>query len=232
MRFRPPLAASIFVFFGLPLLIGLGVWQLQRLEWKLDLIERVETGLAAEPVALPADIADPARWDYRPVSLSGRYDHENSLHVQSRTLDGAVGIHLVTPLIRENGRPVLVNRGWLPLDRVDPASRPGSNPPGPVALSGVARVPEGPGPFTPPPDRENNRWYAIEIPAMAAAIGLTDPAPVIVEAGPGADGVLPIGGQTRVTFRNDHLSYAITWFFFAAALVVFYILSGVKRQGR
>jgi len=215
---------------GLPLLIGLGVWQLYRLEWKLALIERVEQRMAAEPAALPARIDDPDRWDYRPVTVTGTFAHESSLRVQSRTRDGAVGIHLVTPLRRPTGPPVLVNRGWLPLDRIDPSTRPGSAPDGPITVTGIARLPAGPGLFTPAPDIVNNRWYAVNPPAMAAALGLDAVSPLIVEAAATQPGDLPIGGQTRLTFRNDHLSYALTWFFFAAALLAFYIFSGFQRR--
>lgn len=230
LRFRPRPVAALFTALALPLLIGLGIWQLDRLQWKGELIARVEQRVQGEPQKLPAAITTPDRWDYRPVRLRGRFDHAHEFRLQSRTRDGQVGIHLVTPLIRAEGPPVLVDRGWVPWGPDAPENLEIARPEGTVTLVGLARTPPAAGPFTPAPEPRANRWYRIDPQRMAEVAGLDGVAPVFVEAAPSGPGTLPIGGQSRVEFRNQHLNYALTWFFFALALLTIFILSSLRRE--
>jgi Uncharacterized conserved protein len=137
----------------------------------------------------------------------------------------------VTPLMLEDGKTaVLVDRGWVPIDRQAPDSRRAGQGPGQVPVAGIARQPAKPGAFTPDNRPDQNRWYWPDLTAMAAHAGLLQVAPLLLEAGPAANpGGLPVGGQNYINLPNNHLQYAITWYSLAAVLVVIYLVS--RRRG-
>jgi len=228
-RFRPRLWPTLIVLPMLAVLVGLGAWQLERRAWKAEVLDRIEQRITAPAVPLPADIDDPDAWDYRHVRVTGAFLHDRELHLLPRTRDGQAGAHVITPLRRTGevapDQVVLVNRGWVPTDRIDPATRPEGLVEGPVTVEGVVRVPEGRGWVQPDNEPARNLWYWIDLPAMAAAAGAPDAPPVLVDA-VGAPGgpTLPVGGQTVVDIPNNHLQYALTWFALAAALLAIYVL--------
>lgn len=232
-RFRPGLWSSLFVALGVLILLGLSAWQLQRLSWKRALIAEVEAQLAADPKPLPAAIADPPSWTYRPVISTGRYDHDGELLLEARSLDGQPGRHVLTPLIRESGPPVLIDRGWVPITAKAGDWR---RPEGPQRINGIARTPPGQGFMQPdnPADAAKEGWYWIDLAAMAEASGQPRLAPVFIEiaADQEADpdtGVLPIGGRSRVSFSNNHLSYAVFWAAMALALIGVWALASYRK---
>ena len=194
--------------------LALGTWQVQRRAWKLDLIERVEARIRAEPVAPPP----PAEWrhldgqaiEYRRVRVSGRFEHDRAALVQALTERGA-GFWVLTPLLQADGTTVLINRGFVPGDRRNRADR--SEPAGETTVTGLLRLPEPGGGFLRRNDPASDRWYSRDVAAIAAARGLGSVAPYFIdaEAAPGP-GRLPVGGLTVVAFRNDHLVYALTWY--------------------
>ena len=121
----------------------------------------------------------------------------------------------------------MVDRGIVPPELLDPKRR---TPVDERVMIGVWRRPDAPGPFTPPPDTAHRIWYSRDVTAMAAARHVKLVAPVVVEAnGSPNPGGWPTGGQTQVTFRNEHLQYAITWFLMAAALLGVYVAYHISR---
>ena len=87
-RFRPGLAATLFTLAAVAIMLGLGTWQVERLAWKNALIERIESGLRAAPAPLPARIENPADWDFRRVSVTGRFLHDHELDLAARSMNG------------------------------------------------------------------------------------------------------------------------------------------------
>ena len=227
------------------LFAGLGTWQVQRLQWKLDLIERVDTRVHATPVAPPgaADWARVAKdsHEYRHVRLAGRFLYEYSTPVQAVSELGA-GYWLVTPLCTLDGSIVLVNRGFI--DAADargryPARRAAGDPcagaGGAVhSLTGLLRIAEPGGGFLRDNDPAKNRWFSRDVAGIAAARGLDKVAPYFVDAARGQDPANapehPAGGLTVISFQNNHLVYAITWY--ALALMVAGAFWFVARAGR
>lgn len=226
MRSRALLASLIAV--GVALLCGLGIWQVQRLFWKLDLIHQVETRLAAPPIAAPG----PGDWQgiaaYTRVEVVGHYDTTRESLVQALTVRGA-GYWVMTPLVTPK-MTVLVNRGFVPQDRRAPQDRPA--PGGEVQVTGLLRLTEPGGGFLRANDPAADRWYSRDVAALAAAHDLGGAvAPYFIDAGAGPDpAALPVGGLTVVAFRNSHLVYALTWFAMAAGLALGGIY--VLRRGR
>jgi surfeit locus 1 family protein len=234
-RFRPGLAATLFTLIAVTIMVGLGTWQVERLAWKNALIDRIESGLRAAPAALPARVENPADWDFRRVSVTGQFLHDHELDLAARSMNGRIGYQIVTPLKRDDGTLVLVNRGWVPLEKRDPASRPEGLPAGMVTIEGVARVPAERGWMQPDNDPATNMWFWYDIPAMAARAGVSasEALPVVIEAGAAANpGGFPIGGQTNVNIANNHLQYAFTWYSLAITLIVIYFVFHWRRGSK
>lgn len=214
----------------LPVLLGLGTWQVFRLDWKLDLLQRVDDRMRSAPAPLPAAIDDPQDWDYQPVTLQGEILHDREMRLLSQFDDGRVGVHLIVPLVRADAPdapPVLIDRGWLPQDAEDADIH---RPPAPTDITGVARVPDPQGWFTPANDPEAGDWYWRDLPAMGRAAGFDAVAPLIVEASRAGEGVLPLGNHASADIPNNHLQYALTWYALAVALLVIYL--AYRRRSR
>ena len=220
-------------------LVGLGVWQVQRLSWKLDLIARVDRRVHAPPEAAPG----PHLWptinaeadEYRHVSVRGRFLNERETLVQAVTELGA-GFWVLTPLQSEAGDTTLVNRGFVPPDRREPATRSAGQIVGLTKVTGLLRLTEPKGGFLRRNDPPDNRWYSRDVAAIAAARGLTDVAPYFIDADDAANpGGYPVGGLTVVAFPNNHLVYALTWFALAtmlAAVVGWQVRDRRSRRAR
>ncbi|GJD34379.1 SURF1 family protein [Methylobacterium aerolatum] len=205
-------------------LVGLGTWQVQRRAWKLDLIATTEARVHAAPVPAPS----PPVWAgigpgdaYRHVTLSGRFLHDRETLVQAVTDYGA-GFWVITPLRRDDGTLVLVNRGFVPGDRREPAAREAGQVEGPVTVTGLLRLTEPHGAFLRSNAPAQNRWYSRDVTAIAAARGLAEVAPYFVDADAAPNpGGWPVGGLTVVSFPNNHLVYAVTWYGLALMLAAF-----------
>ena len=220
LRFRPYPGLTIACALLFAGLCALGVWQLERLQWKLALIAKVNGHMAARPLPLEQIMAmnrDEAQ--YRRVTLSGRFDHAREAYVFT-TDAGAPVYHVLTPFTAGDGKVLMVDRGEVPKEKLDPATRAAGNITAETRVTGVWRVPDAPGAFTPPPDTAHRIWYSRDVKTIAAADHLVLAAPVVIEADAAPNpGGWPKGGQTVVSFRNQHLSYAVTWFGLALGLL-------------
>jgi surfeit locus 1 family protein len=221
MTFRPYPGMTVACAILFAILCGLGVWQLERLQWKLALIATVNGHMAAAPVTLAQIAAMPAdQAQYRRVTLHGRFDHAKEAYVFTTDATGAPVYHVLTPFMTDSGGMLMVDRGAVPKEKLDPASRAAGNVAGDTQVIGVWRAPDAPGLFTPAPDLAHRVWYARDLAGIAAADHIALSKPVLVEADATPNpGGLPRGGQTVVSFRNEHLSYAITWFGLAIMLL-------------
>lgn len=200
---------------------ALGAWQIQRLGWKRDLIARVDARIHAAPVAPPttATKAD----EYRRVALTGTFLHDKAALTQAVTIRGP-GFWLMTPLRADDGAITLINRGFVP-------SRTASfeQPQGKVRVIGLLRLTEPKGGFLRDNDPAADRWHSRDVAAIANARHLTRVRDYFIDAQRGpSPTALPVGGLTVVSFPNNHLQYAITWFALAAMTVGAYML--VMRQ--
>ena len=242
-RRRPPLfrfEAALAAFAGLVLFAGflaLGIWQLERREWKLGLIAAVTGRAAAAPVAAPGPRDWPAigfdRDEYRHITATGRFLEGKSVFAQATT-DYGGGFWLMTPLKDERGFTVLVNRGFVPSR--DFAAGTGLSDEATTA-TGLLRMSQPEGAFLRSNVPAEGRWYSRDVAAIAAAEGLGGPvAPYFIDAGSPLDHTPPVNaemgapppgsvdypvpGLTRIIFRNQHLQYALTWFALAGLTLV------------
>ena len=219
---------TIFALAAFALLIGLGVWQLQRLQWKQGLIAEIETRTKAPPTSLSEAVALARKGDdpsYLHVRVAGRFENDKERHLYA-IAEGAPGWHLITPLTTDDGTVVLVDRGFVPDTMKEQATRPQSLIDGETSVTGLVRLPETQGTFTPNTETERNRWYYRDLDGMAWSMFGDKPANLALffleaeESGP--PGSWPRGGQTRLDLPNNHLQYALTWFLLALGLVVIY----------
>lgn len=243
MPFRPRFWPTVFTLPALALLLGLGLWQLERMQWTAALIEEVRTRGAAPAVALPADqrtrLADVV---FRPVKVTGRYDFDSELFLLNQVRAGKPGLRLITPLARTgDGGLILVDRGWVSQERREPESRPGSQPGGDVTIVGIALVPEPPGWRTPANNPAENEWYFMDLMEMSEAVGIWPAAEYYIFAtaeSPAGDAPSPAGNKVawpmvnewKIAISNDHLSYAIVCFFLSAGLVIGWVALHLRRR--
>lgn len=227
--------AAVLVAFVV--LIGLGTWQVQRLHWKENLLATIEERRNAEPLPLEQvarQLASTNDVDYRAVGVSGRFLHEKEQFFFA-TWQGRTGFYVYTPLQLADGRFVFVNRGFVPYEMKDPATRRAGQVGGEVTVTGLARNPlaEKPSMLVPDNEPQKNIFYWKDRNAMAANAGL-DPALVVsffvdADASPNSGG-LPQGGVTLIDLPNSHLQYAVTWYGLAAALVAVTAAFALRRR--
>ncbi len=200
---RRVVAALVFGLAGIAILLALGTWQLRRLEWKESLIAELETRLAADPVPLPAAPTE-AQDEYLRVSLAGRFTGEEA-DVLSSLAPWGPGFRIVSAFETEDGRRILVDRGFVPEARKnDP------RPPRDARFTATLLWPNETDGFTPDPDLAKNFWFARDAARMAEALG-TEPLMAVADAAPEGD-EWPKPQPVTVNLPNDHLEYAITWF--------------------
>jgi surfeit locus 1 family protein len=229
MIFRPYPGVTIAAVIAAAALVALGVWQLQRLTWKENLIATVNGHMQAAPVSLDQALAmNEDEVQYRKVALSGHFDNAKEAYVFTTGEGGKLVYHVLTPFITDDGRTLMVDRGAIPEDRLAPQSRQAVE--GRANVVGVWRVPDAPGAFTPKPVPQKHIWYARDLSGIAAADGVKLAAPVVIEADNTPNpGGLPVGGQTVVNFPNNHLEYALTWFGLAAGLIGVYFAYHISK---
>ena len=221
--------AVLLVILGLAafaVLLALGTWQVQRLHWKEGLIATIDERIASAPrplAEIEAHLADAGDVDYWPVTVSGTFRHEGERHFFA-THRGQSGYFVFTPLALDDGRLVLVNRGFVPFYRKDPASRAEGQVEGVQTVTGLARnrVEEKPNSLMPDNDPAKNIFYWKDLDAMASSAGVgtrEDYLGFFIDADDAPNpGGLPVGGVTLIDLPNSHLQYAVTWYGLAAAL--------------
>ncbi|PXA97407.1 surfeit 1 [Nostoc sp. 3335mG] len=226
----------------------LGAWQMQRLGEKEALIALVDTRLTAAPVPVPTvetwGILDAAALVYQPVELTGTYRYTQTVTVFTSLADAkgqyaGPGYWVVTPFELVGGGTVFVNRGFVPQQYQEVAAVGDlhGDDPGPVTITGVFRTPEAAGMMTPEADM-SNRIEWVRDPARLSRMvdpALSPIAPFYIDLPAGAPGDLPQGGETVVSFPNNHFGYALTWYGFAIVALVmlgFWLVRQVRHPAR
>ncbi|XP_029371154.1 surfeit locus protein 1 [Echeneis naucrates] len=222
---------------------GLGTWQVKRRQWKMQLISDLEKLISAEPIPLPLDPNELKALEYRRVRVRGQYDHSRELYILPRSpvdpekeareagrlsSSGETGANVITPFhCTDLGITILVNRGYVPKQKIRPETRAKGQVEGEQEVVGVVRLTETRKPFIPNNDPERNRWHFRDLEAMSQVTGAE---PIFIDADfgstiPGG----PIGGQTRVTLRNEHMQYIVTWYGLCAATSYMWYAKFIKK---
>ena len=214
---------------ALAVLIGLGSWQVQRLIWKNDLTAGRQAALDVEPVELPGIDRVVERMSFRRVIVTGVFQHDQEFYLYAPQ-SGRSGYRVITPVLQQLGLVLLVDRGWVPDDKRDPATRAQGQIEGEVTITGIVRNDivgvQGP---VPDNDVANNEWFWVDPAAMSAVHGMYYRPALVVADDTANPGGWPLGDAAVPGLRNAHLGYAITWFSLAIALVVIWFLALRRR---
>ncbi|WLS04668.1 SURF1 family protein [Shinella oryzae] len=230
--------AGIAFLAALAILLSLGTWQVERLQWKEKLLADIAERRVAPPVTLGEIEAMAARGEdieYRPVTVSGVFANNRERHFFA-TWRGQTGYYVYTPLQLADGRFLFVNRGFVPYEAKEPEMRKQGQLTGEQTVTGLARarLAEKPSSIVPENDLAKNIFYWKDLDAMAASTGIAADrlVPFFIDAGdaPNPKG-LPIGAVTQFDLPNNHLQYAVTWYGLAAALVGVALYAVFRRKG-
>ena len=200
------LVPLLFGLFGVAILTSLGVWQLQRLEWKETVLAEIEARIGAAPVVLP-DQVDPASDKYLPVSVSGRSTGQ-ALYALVSTKERGAGYRLISAFETENGRRVLLDEGFVPVAGIDTLVAP---PEAALEITGNLHWPDEVDGFTPDPDLEAGLVFARDVPVLAGALD-TEPVLIVARDVSGSDIRATPMPVTTVGIPNNHLGYSVQWF--------------------
>jgi surfeit locus 1 family protein len=225
-RWRRVLVPALAALPVLAALCALGTWQVRRLHWKSDLLARIEASERAPPAPLGTATPEP----FARVVAAGRFDHAREALLGVEVRGTTLGAHLLTPLLRTGQPPLLVDRGWVPLER----DRALDRPEGEVAVTGFVREADRRDWLTPADDAPGRRFYLFDPEAIGAAMGLAaPPAPFGLVALASADAPpgrsLPEAARGLPRPNNPHLGYAITWYGLAVALVGVFLAFARQR---
>lgn len=225
---------AVATLIGCAFLASLGVWQLQRLAWKEQLIAEIAARAKAPPQPLPPQgqwaQLRPDDYEYRHVEFDGAFQNNDEALVfrPAGGLAREPGYLVLTPLKLNSGAFVIVNRGFVPVELKDPAAR--GEIEGRTHVTGLMRQPKSRNFFTPTDDPASGQYFTRDPALIAAHFGLAPAAPFSVDADAGSAAGWPRGGASELTFPNNHLAYALTWFGLALALAVVFAVFAMQRR--
>lgn len=198
----------VFGLVGAAILMSLGFWQLQRLNWKTEILAEIDARLAQAPVVLPA-APDQVEDKYLRVEVSGQIEGAE-LHVLTFG-EGTPGFRVIAPMVLDDGRRILVDRGFLSeTEKVTP--REG----GDVTAVGSLVWPQETDKYVPDPNYEKNIWFARDVPLMATTLQ-TEQVMLAISRSTNNEGIIP--QRVSVNISNRHLEYVMTWFSLAVIWV-------------
>eukprot|EP00092_Neocalanus_flemingeri_P003753 GFUD01004038.1.p1 GENE.GFUD01004038.1~~GFUD01004038.1.p1 ORF type:complete len:292 (-),score=54.34 GFUD01004038.1:26-901(-) len=222
----------------------LGVWQYNRRSWKISTIAELQQKVTkAEPVSF--DLDEAVGVEYQKVQVTGSFDNSQEVLIGPRSyIDGSggsgaggiisfgsgvgdrVGYHVVTPfVVSGTGDRILVNRGWVPHTRLQQEQRPQGQISGLTTITGILRIKEETSSMVPPNKVETNKWHSRDLEALSTKLSTR---PVFVDLDLESSRAAahyggPIGGQTRISLRNDHVQYMLTWFGMSAVTTLLWL---------
>jgi surfeit locus 1 family protein len=243
MRGRSLFLASFFALLGFCVLVALGIWQVRRLEWKTDLLSRLEQAINTppSPYAPPLSGENEHSREFRRVRVTGLLDTANSVRRFSPTPEAAraktsegFGYEIFTPLEFDN-HMVFVDRGFVPESEARAVIAASGDKT--ATIIGIIRMSEQPSWLTPAADEQRKVFYSADIPSMAAAAhrdgaGAVTGEYIEADATPNPGG-WPLGRDPRellAAIPNRHLEYALTWFGLAATLLGFFIVYTIRPR--
>lgn len=226
-----PFLATIFTLIGVVILCSLGTWQVQRLQWKTDLLAQIEKENAKNPFDhqfLNQDLTQEKEGIiFLRGFVEGRFLHEREIAVGPRTYNGKSGYHIFTPLkIRGEALTILVNRGWISYQGFENLQKPVNNQ---VSVAGSLRKPDW-NMFTPKNNPAQDRWFRLNTEEIAKAKDLQNLSPFLLYA----EAIKPplsseesnsgglIFDATAWQPRNKHFQYALFWYGMGFVLILVY----------
>ena len=234
IKFRPIFWPTLFTIISLLILISLGTWQVYRLIWKNSLISNYLYKFNNEIIKYDKSFLFNDEFEYRRINIKGRFINEKEILIIGKTFEGNVGFHLITPFITREEKLLLINRGWISEKLKLRSSRSFSLIEEDILIDGIIRRPQKKGYFVPENDPIGNFWFTIKPYQIEKALKLESfdlekkfYVDVIRDKGKLK---LPIGVSGSPNFRNQHLTYAFTWYSLAITLIIVYFVFHFKEK--
>ncbi len=227
--FEPKIIPSIATLIALSILLSLSFWQIKRLIWKKDLIntriERYEKGVGDfDSLKVVEDN------EFYKVSVKGEFLNNHEMFMPALSKRGNNGYHILTPFKNSDEKVYIFDRGWIPLAKKEKSERISNMVEGKQKLDVVIRKPGRKGKFQPENDLKNNFWFFVEPKKMSDYLNIKFEEKIYLEAVNNGPNNSPLGGQTRIYIRNNHLQYSITWFLIAMGLIGVYLAASIKLE--
>lgn len=216
----------LFVLFGFIVLFSMGTWQLKRLEWKESLVAKIEKRMSMPPITL-SDIKNIDEAEYRLVKLSGKYLHDKEMIILGRPFNGKPGQHVLTPLVTEDGKTIIVNRGWVKYEEDY------SKPEFAEGAEGIIRKTQKLNFLSNMIIQKNNPktgvWFYVDLPQIYAHLNAPKQDFYLELASTQKPNSYPYALEKKINIYNEHLNYAITWYALSFALLLVYYFRFWKK---
>lgn len=221
-----PMIAFICAF---SILISLSLWQVKRLKWKSQLINERVASFELDPINLE-DITNPEKNEFRKVLVKGEILNEHEMFMPALSKRGNNGFHILVPIKTKDNNYIIYDTGWIPLKKKKKEDRVNNISSNFETFEAVIRTSGRKGYFQPDNDTDTNTWFFVEPTKMSNFIGIKLQKNFYLEAFNNGPNGYPLGNQTRIYLRNNHLQYALTWLMIALGLVGVCFFATLKKQ--
>ena len=227
--FKPKLVPLVSFAIALLILLSLSLWQVKRLVWKTNLIEQRVSNFEGEPKNL-FDIKKPNENEFKKVFIEGQLLNNLEFFMPALSKNGNNGFHIIVPMEVEKKKLILFDTGWVPLAKKEKNKRLNNLIKEKKIFTAVIRLPGRKGYFQPDNDNIKNFWFFVEPKLMEETISMKLENRFYLEAVDNGPNGYPLGNQTRIYLRNNHLQYAITWFLIALSLIGVFIFASIRKK--
>ena len=227
--FKPKLIPFVSFVIALLILLSLSLWQVKRLVWKTNLIEQRVSNFEGEPKNL-YDIRKPNENEFKKVFIEGKLLNNFEFFMPALSKNGNNGFHIIVPMEIEKKKLILFDTGWVPLAKKEKNKRLNNLIKEKKIFTAVIRLPGRKGYFQPDNDNIKNFWFFVEPKLMEETISMKLENRFYLEAVDNGPNGYPLGNQTRIYLRNNHLQYAITWFLIALSLIGVFIFASIRKK--
>ena len=228
-NFKPKFVPLVSFVIALLILLSLSLWQVKRLVWKTNLIEQRVSNFEGEPKNL-FDIKKPDENEFKKVFIEGQLLNNFEFFMPALSKNGNNGFHIIVPMEVEKKKFILFDTGWVPLAKKEKNKRLNNLIKEKKIFTAVIRLPGRKGYFQPDNDNIKNFWFFVEPKLMEETISMKLENRFYLEAVDNGPNGYPLGNQTRIYLRNNHLQYAITWFLIALSLIGVFIFASIRKK--
>ena len=224
-----PRPFPVFAFIvALSILLGLSGWQIKRLNWKTDLISQRISSFESDPISF-VSLNQPEKNEFRKVFVDGQLLNEFEMYMPALSKRGNNGFHILVPLKTTSGKLIIYDTGWVPLKIKEKEKRLLNISKNSQTFEAVIRTSGRKGYFQPDNDTDTNTWFFVEPELMSEYLKMNFENKYYLEAVKNGPNGFPLGNQTRIYLRNNHLQYALTWFMIACGLVGVFFFANIKK---
>ncbi len=226
--FKPRLFPLFAFIVALSILLGLSGWQIKRLNWKTDLISQRINSFESDPISF-VNLNQPEKNEFRKVFVDGQLLNEFEMYMPALSKRGNNGFHILVPLKTTSGKLIIYDTGWIPLKIKEKEKRLLNISKNSQTFEAVIRTSGRKGYFQPDNDTDTNTWFFVEPELMSEYLKLNFENEYYLEAVKNGPNGFPLGNQTRIYLRNNHLQYALTWLMIACGLVGVFFFANIKK---